>query len=288
MARQYFLELPEAQPQRTRFIARRQSYHGNTLGSLSVGNHPARQAPYSAMLSNNVSYVSPCYAYRDQRFGETDEAYIARLAQELDDEFQAVGSENVIAFVAETVSGSVGTPNLLGLTPTDNIQTLGSVPPVHGYFKAMRAVCDRHGALLILDEVMSGMGRTGTFHAWEQEGVVPDLQTIAKGLGAGYMPIGALLIGERIVNALVKGSGAFVHSQTYQGHPVACAAACEVQQIIRGDNLLENVRAMGSYLEKLLKSRLGDHKHVGNIRGRGLFWGVSLSSLLSASFKLCF
>jgi adenosylmethionine-8-amino-7-oxononanoate aminotransferase len=140
----------------------------------------------------------------------------------------------------------------------------------------MREVCDRYGALFILDEVMAGMGRTGTLHAWEQEDVVPDLQTIAKGLGAGYIPIGALLIGEKIVNVLGQGTGAFVHSQTYQGHPVACAAAYEVQDIIKHDNLLENVRNMGAYLETLLESHLGGHKHVGNIRGRGLFWGVRL------------
>jgi adenosylmethionine-8-amino-7-oxononanoate aminotransferase len=280
MARQYFLELPQAQPQRTNFIARRQSYHGNTLGSLSLGNHPARKAPYSAMLSTNVSYVSPCYAYRNQRVGESDEDYVGRLAQELESEFQAVGCDTVCAFVAETVSGSVGISSLLFLSLAHTLQTLGSVPPVPGYFKAVREVCDRHGALLILDEVMSGMGRTGTLHAWEQDDVIPDLQTIAKGLGAGYMPIGALLIGEKIVHTLGNGSGAFIHSQTYQGHPVACAAALQVYEIIQSDNLLTNVRTMGAYLQTLLESHLGGHKHVGNIRGRGLFWGVS-SGLLS-------
>ncbi|KAE8350843.1 pyridoxal phosphate-dependent transferase [Aspergillus coremiiformis] len=258
MARQYFLELPTPEPSRSRFIARRQSYHGNTLGSLSLGGHVARRAPYTPILTTNVSHVSPCYPYRDKTAGETDEAYVARLAQELEDEFQAVGPNNVCAFVAETVSGT----------------TLGCVPAVSGYFKAMKEVCDRHGALLILDEVMSGMGRCGTLHAWEQEGVVPDLQTVAKGLGGGYTPIGALLVNKRVVEALNKGTGSFVHSQTYQGHPVACAAAWEVQQIIRDDNLLENVRNLGDYLGNRLKERLGDHDHVGDIRGRGFFWGI--------------
>lgn len=141
----------------------------------------------------------------------------------------------------------------------------------------MKDVCDKHGALLILDGVMSGMGRTGTLHAWEQEGIVPDLQTIAKGLGAGYSPIGALLVNRRVVDTLLEGTGAFAHSQTYQGHPVACAAACKVQEIIQSDGLLANVRTMGEYLGQLLKDRLSAHPNVGDIRGRGLFWAVSIS-----------
>ena len=181
-----------------------------------------------------------------------------RLAQELDDEFQKLGPQTVCAFIAETMSGT----------------SLGFVPPVPGYLKAMKEVCNHHGALFILDEVMVGMGRTGTLHAWQQEDVVPDLQTVAKGLGAGYIPIGALLVGHKVAQTLFKGTGAFVHSQTYQGHPVACAAAYEVQKIIQEEKLLENTCKMGEYLGKLLKERLGTHKHVGDIRGRGLAWGV--------------
>ncbi|KAL3489226.1 pyridoxal phosphate-dependent transferase [Aspergillus germanicus] len=258
MARQYFTELPEPQWQRTRFIARKQSYHGNTLGSLGTGGHKVRRAIYEPILATNVSHVSPCYPYRDMKDGETEEDYVARLAEELEAEFQRVGPENVCAFVAETMSGT----------------TLGCVPAVPGYFTAIKAVCDRHGALLILDEVMSGMGRTGTLHAWEQEGVVPDLQTVAKGLGAGYAPIGALLVGSRVVDALTQGTGSFLHSQTYQGHPVACAAAVAVQRVIRDDNLLQNVVVQGKYLGELLKERLGGHRNIGDIRGRGLFWAL--------------
>lgn len=154
------------------------------------------------------------------------------------------------------------------------MQSLGCVPALPGYFQAMKAVCERYGALLILDEVMSGMGRCGTLHAWEQEDVVPDLQTIAKGLGGGYAPVAGILIGDRIVQALDKGTGAFRHVQTYQGHPIACAAALAVQRVIQEENLLENVWKMGAYLEKNLKERLGGHPHVGDIRGKGLFWGV--------------
>ncbi|KAK5267126.1 hypothetical protein LTR99_005913 [Exophiala xenobiotica] len=269
LARQYFTELrPRPQLQRTKFIARRQSYHGNTLGSLSVGYHAGRRAIYEPILATNVAHVSPCYPYRDMKPGESNDEYVARLAQELDDTFQSLGPDTVCAFIAETVAGL----------------TLGCVPPVPGYLQAMKDVCDRHGALFILDEVMSGMGRTGTLHAWSQEsesvpsgsgvGLIPDLQTVAKGLGAGYAPIGALLVNKRVVDVLSHGTGAFTHSQTYQGHPVACAAANAVQQIIREENLLENVRVMGAKLGESLRERLGGHKNVGDIRGRGLLWGL--------------
>ncbi|KAL4783720.1 pyridoxal phosphate-dependent transferase [Aspergillus varians] len=258
MARQYFTELPEPQFQRTRFIARRQSYHGNTLGSLAAGGHKGRRAIFEPILATNTSHISPCYPYRDMEEGESPEEYVSRLATELENEFQRVGPDTVCAFIAETMSGT----------------TLGCVPAIPGYFKAMKEVCDRHGALLVLDEVMSGMGRTGTLHAWEQEDVVPDLQTIAKGLGAGFAPIGALLVGSRVADALTQGTGSFTHSQTYQGHPVACATACAVQRIIKDDNLLENVREQGDYLGQLLKDRLSGHKNIGDIRGRGLFWAL--------------
>jgi adenosylmethionine-8-amino-7-oxononanoate aminotransferase len=256
LARQYFVEI--GQPQRTRFIARRQSYHGTTLGALAAGGNMMRRALYEPILGQAFSLVSPCFAYRFKRDDETDAQYLDRLADELEAEFQRLGPENVIAFLAEPVVGA----------------TTGCVAALPGYFKRVREICDRHGALLILDEVMCGMGRTGTMHAWEQEGVTPDIQVIAKGLGSGYQPIGGLLISGRIVQALHHGSGGFMHGQTYQAHPVACAAALEVQRIIREDNLLENVRAMGARLETALTERFGNHRHVGDIRGRGLFWAI--------------
>jgi len=256
MARQYFLEI--GQPERTKFIARRQSYHGNTLGALAAGGNAMRRAPYQPILSDAFSHVSPCYAYRDRRDEESDDQYVARLAGELEAEFQRLGPNKVIAFIAETVVGA----------------TLGCVTALPGYFQAMRAVCDRHGALLILDEVMSGVGRCGTLHAWEQEGVTPDIQIIAKGLGGGYQPIGGILVSGRVIAGLSAGSGAFMHGHTYQAHPVACAAAVAVQQVIHEENLLENVRAMGRVLEDRLVERFGNHRNIGDIRGRGLFWAV--------------
>ena len=264
MSRQYFMELPNPEPQRIHFIARDRSYHGNTIGSLSLSGHKARRTIYEPVLATNFSHVSPCYPYRGMKDGETDEQYVARLAQELEDEFQRVGPNTVCAFVAETVAGL----------------TLGGVVPVPGYLKAMKAVCDRHGALFILDEVLAEMGRTGTLHAWEQEDVVPDLQTVAKGLGAGYEAIGALLVGKKVVDVLSKGTKAFVHFQTYHGHPLSCAAAYEVQQVIKEEGLVANCRDVGEYLGTLLKNRLGAHKNVGDIRGRGLIWGVSSDKTL--------
>ena len=256
LARQYCLEV--GQPRRTRFIARRQSYHGNTLGALSASGNAMRRAPYAPLLSPAFSHVSPCYAYRDRGDAETDAQYVARLVAELEAEFQRLGPDTVIGFIAEPVVGA----------------TLGCATALPGYFEGVRAVCDRHGALLILDEVMSGMGRTGTLHAWEQEGVTPDIQVVAKGLGAGYQPIGGILVHGRVIEGLAAGSGAFMHGHTYQAHPVACAAAVAVQQVIADDGLLDNVRAMGALLEQRLVERFGNHRHVGDIRGRGLFWAV--------------
>ncbi|MDB5372317.1 MAG: hypothetical protein JWP04_959 [Belnapia sp.] len=256
LARQYFLEI--GQPQRVRFIARRQSYHGNTLGALSAGGNAMRRAPYAPLLSPAFSHVSPCYAYRDRAGEETEEQYVARLADELEAEFQRLGPDTVIGFMAETVVGA----------------TLGCVTALPGYFPAMRAVCDRHGALLILDEVMSGMGRCGTLHTWEQEGVSPDIQIVAKGLGGGYQPIGGILVHGRVIEGLNSGSGAFMHGHTYQAHPVACAAAVAVQQVIQGEKLLDNVQAQGALLEQRLVERFGNHRNIGDIRGRGLFWAV--------------
>ena len=257
LARQYFVEIGE--PERSLFIARRQSYHGNTLGALAVGGNEPRRRLYAPLLID-VQHVSPCYAYRDQGADETPEAYGARLATELEAAIEACGPKRVIAFVAETVGGAT--------------QGATTAPP--GYFRAVREICDRHGVLLILDEVMCGMGRTGTLHASEQEGIIPDLMTIAKGLGGGFQPIGAVLAHEAVVSALSRGSGFFQHGHTYLGHPVACAAALAVQQVIERDGLLMNVRLKGRLFKRMMQERFEHHPHVGDIRGRGLFWAIEL------------
>jgi adenosylmethionine-8-amino-7-oxononanoate aminotransferase len=257
LARQHFVEV--GQPERTLFIGRRQSYHGNTLGALAVGGNEWRRKQFAPLLVD-VLRVAPCYAYRDQRAGETEAQYTQRLLDELEATIQKAGAEHVIAFCAETVVGA----------------TAGAVPPTAGYFKGVREICDRHGILFIADEVMCGMGRTGTLHAVEQEGVVPDLMIIAKGLGGGYQPIGAVLAHERVIAPLRDGSGLFQHGHTYLGHPTACAAALAVQRVIERDGLLANVRSRGAQLMAALRERLGGHANVGDLRGRGLFVGVEL------------
>lgn len=258
LARQYFIERGE--PQRQHFIARRQSYHGNTLGALAAGGNAWRRAPYAPLLSAAFSHVTPAFAYHEKHDGESDAQFVARLAAELEAEFQRLGPNSVAAFLAEPVVGA----------------TAGAVTAPDGYFRAVREICDRHGALLILDEVMCGMGRTGTTHAWEQEGVAPDIQAIAKGLGGGYQPIGAMLASGRIIDTIRAGSGAFQHGHTYLAHPLACAAALAVQDVIREDGLLDRVKERGRQLEQRLTERFGNHRHVGDIRGRGLFWAIEL------------
>ncbi|SEM55593.1 aspartate aminotransferase family protein [Bradyrhizobium sp. OK095] len=258
LARQYFIERGE--PQRQHFIARRQSYHGNTLGALAAGGNAWRRAPYAPLLSAAFSHVTPAFAYHEKHEGESDAQFVARLAAELEAEFQRLGPDTVAAFLAEPVVGA----------------TAGAVTAPDGYFKAMREICDRHGALLILDEVMCGMGRTGTTHAWEQEGVAPDIQAIAKGLGGGYQPIGAMLASGKIIDTIRSGSGVFQHGHTYLAHPLACAAALAVQDVIREDKLLDRVKERGKQLEERLTERFGNHRHVGDIRGRGLFWAIEL------------
>lgn len=257
LARQYFLEIGE--PQRCHVIARRQSYHGNTLGALAVGGNAARRKPFEPLLIG-ASHVSACYPYRGQQTDESDESYGERLAAELESEIVRVGSGRVMAFVAETIAGA----------------TLGAVPPVGGYFRRVREVCDRHGVLLILDEVMCGMGRCGTLWAFEPEGVVPDLVTVAKGLGAGYQPIGAVIVAQRVYDAVVGGSGSFQHGHTYVGHAAACAGALAVQRRLHEDGLLAQVSPLGALLEAKLRAAFGAHPHVGDIRGRGLLWALEI------------
>ena len=257
LARQYYLEIGE--PERRRFVARRQSYHGNTLGALAVGGNRWRRAQFEPILIG-VDHLTPCYPYRERGELENDDALVTRLVLELEEHLRAVGPETVLAFVAEPVVGA----------------TLGAVPALPGYFRRIKEVLDRHGILLILDEVMCGMGRTGRLFACEDDDVAPDLIAIAKGLGAGYQPIGATLVHAKIVDAIERGSGFFQHGHTYMGHPTACAAALAVQRTIEEDGLLERVRTLGDALDGRLRAAFAEHPFVGDIRGRGLFRGLEL------------
>ncbi|XGI82332.1 aspartate aminotransferase family protein [Enterobacter hormaechei] len=257
LARQYFVEI--GQPSRTKFIARKQSYHGNTLGALAVGGNEWRRRQFAPLLID-VIRVSACNEYRDRHADETQQQYTTRLLNELEQAIIEAGPDTIIGFCAETVVGA----------------TTGATPPTPGYLKGVRNLCDKYGILYIADEVMCGMGRTGTLHAFEQDDVVPDLVTIAKGLGGGYQPIGAVLASEKIVSALQAGSGLFQHGHTYICHATAASAALAVQQVIARDNLLQAVRQQGAYLHSALREVLGELPHVGDTRGRGLFAGVEL------------
>jgi adenosylmethionine-8-amino-7-oxononanoate aminotransferase len=257
LARQYFTEI--GQPQRRHVIARRQSYHGNTLGVLAVGGNMWRRQQFAPLLMEST-HISPCYEYRGREVGESAFDYGQRVANELEAEILRLGPNTVMAFVAEPVVGA----------------TAGAVPPVEGYFKRVREICDQYGVLLILDEVMCGMGRTGTLFACEQEGISPDITAVAKGLGAGYQPIGAMLCSAQIYAAIENGSGFFQHGHTYLGHPVAAAASLAVLRRLTMDRALDRVAPMGDRLQAALVDRFGEHPRIGDIRGRGLFRGLEL------------
>ncbi len=257
LARQYHVENGELQ--RQHLIARRQSYHGNTLGALAVGGNQWRRAQFEPILIN-ASHIAPCYEYVDRRNDETAFEYGQRIAQELEDEILRLGEDKVISFLAEPVVGA----------------TLGAVPPVEGYFKRIREICDKYGVLLILDEVMCGMGRTGHLFACEADDIAPDILCIAKGLGAGYQPIGAMLCTKNIYETIGAGSGFFQHGHTYVGHPVACAAGVAVLNAIIGRGLINDVRARSDQLFAALQAKFGQHPHIGDIRGRGLFIGLEI------------
>jgi adenosylmethionine-8-amino-7-oxononanoate aminotransferase len=257
LARQYFVE--KGEPQRSVFIARRQSYHGNTLGALALGGNEFRRRHFAPLLMD-VERVAPCYEYRGRAERQTVGDYTAQLLAELEQKILATGPERVIGFCAEPVTGATG----------------GAIPPTPGYFKGVRALCDKYGMLFIADEVMCGMGRTGTLYAIEQENVVPDLVALGKGLSAGYQPIGAVLARDHVIERIRDGSGVFQHGHTYSGHPVAAAAALAVQRVIQRDCLLGAVTVRGAAFKRMLHDAFGQHPHVGDIRGRGLFWGLEL------------
>lgn len=257
LARQYFVEID--QPQRRHVIARKQSYHGNTLGALATGGNEWRRAPFAPLMVE-TTHISPCFEYRGKRTEETTDAYGLRVANELEAEILRLGADTVFAFVAEPVVGA----------------TAGAVPAVQGYFKRIREICDQYGVLLILDEVMCGMGRTGKLFASEHDNISPDIVAVAKGLGAGYQPIGAMLCSGKIYDAIENGSGFFQHGHTYVGHPTACAAALAVLIKLTDGGLVDQSAIMGDKLQDALQQAFGQHPNIGDIRGRGLFRGIEI------------
>ena len=257
LARQYAIE--SGKPSKHRLIARRQSYHGNTLGALAAGGNAWRREPFAPLLADN-SHIAPCFEYRDRGDDETAETYGLRVANELEAEIERLGADNVMAFIAEPVVGA----------------TLGAVAAVPGYYKRIREICDANDVLLILDEVMCGMGRTGSLFACEQDGIAPDIVTIAKGLGAGYQPIGAMMCTSKVYEAIEQGSGFFQHGHTYIGHPIACAAGLAVVSALLNRGLVARCGVQGEKLQTALVERFGQHPNIGDIRGRGLFRGLEL------------
>ena len=257
LARQYHLERGE--PKRSNIIARAPSYHGNTLGALATGGHAGRREPFQPLLMN-VSHIDAAYEYRMRREGEAGADFALRMANLLEEEIQRLGAETVMAFVAEPVVGA----------------SLGTQPAPMGYFKRIREICDTYGILFIADEVMCGMGRTGSLFALQQEGIAADITTLAKGLGAGYQPIAAVMAAENVIRTIKDGSGTLWNGHTYMSHAIATAGALAVQQVIEEENLLSNVRMRGEQLREGLQTRLGQNPHVGDIRGRGLFWTAEL------------
>jgi len=260
LARQYFLETE--QPQRHHIISRKQSYHGNTLGALAAGGNQWRRSQFQPLLANAMHHIDACHYWRFAQNNESTFDYGQRMANQLEEKIQELGETSVCAFLAEPVVGA----------------TLGAVPAVEGYFNRIREICDQYGVLLLLDEVMCGMGRTGSWFASEQEAINPDIVCIAKGLGAGYQPIGAMLCSSEIYRAIATGTGFFQHGHTYLGHPVACATALAVLEEIQTQSLVERVADKGPQLMSLLNEHLAKHANVGNIRGRGFFAGVELVS----------
>ncbi|MDA0764358.1 MAG: aspartate aminotransferase family protein [Proteobacteria bacterium] len=257
LARQYFVEIGE--PERHQIISRKQSYHGNTLGALAAGGNITRRT-YFEKIMLETSSISPCYPYRNKNNNETETEYGLRVANELEDEIRTLGAKNVMAFIAETVVGA----------------TAGAVTAVPGYFKRIREICDKYGILLILDEVMCGMGRTGSLFACDEEKIIPDIITIAKGLGAGYQPIGAMMCQDYIYDAISNGSGFFQHGHTYLGHPIACAASLAVLTKLIDEDMCKQVKEKGNILQRTLQRVIGQNQFVGDIRGRGLFRGIEI------------
>lgn len=257
LARQYWLS--QGHDNKHLVISRRQSYHGNTLGALSASGDPARRKAYAPML-HDWPKIDPCYEYRHRQVHESGREFGNRVARTLEDAILSAGEENVSAFIAEPIVGA----------------TLGAVPAVEAYFQTIQEICKRHNVLLIMDEVMTGCGRSGSYFAFEQETITPDIVTLAKGLGGGYQPIGAVITKGFIHQGIVDAFGAFAHGHSYVGHATVAAAALAVMQVLEDERLLKNVNYVGGLLKNRLQEKFAEHPHVGEVRGRGLMLGIEL------------
>ena len=246
------------EPERTHFIARRLSWHGATLGVLGVSHHLNRRRFYEGVLAP-ASHVSAPQLYRAPD-GIAPDDLAGYYADELEQTIQRVGPKQVAAFIFEPVGGTTG----------------GVLPPPSGYARALREVCDRHGVLMIADEIFCGVGRAGTWRALEPEGVYPDLMTIAKGMSGGYMPLSGCVVSRDLRDTIGGSHGNVEIARTYSGHTAACSAGLAVLSIIERDGLIDKVARDGVYLKERLDATLGQHDSVGDIRGIGFMWGVEL------------
>lgn len=262
LARQYFLEI--GQPSRRLYIARQRSYHGNTVGTLSLGTDAVRRAAYEAMLMP-VEHIVPCYEYRHRRADETAEAYGLRAAEDLETTIQRLGAENVAAFICEPVVGA----------------TLGCVPPTPGYLRRIREICDRHGILLIYDEVITGFGRLGTNFGADYFGVQPDMINFAKCVTNGVIPMGGVICRQGIYDALMNQDAPlhaieFLHGYTYSGHPVACAAAIATLNLYAQEDLFARAGVQGKKLGDAMHAACRGLPGVVSVRALGLAAAVEL------------
>ncbi len=249
----------KGQGTKKKIISRMHSYHGNTLGTLSAsGNLPRRRVMDNVLI--DWPRIPPCYAYRYRQDNESLDYYALRAANTLEAIIQTEGADTIAAFIVEPVVGA----------------SLGVVSSEPGYFKRIREICDTHHILLIADEIMCGSGRTGTYFAHEQDGFLPDIVTIAKGIAGGYQPLAATLARAKIHQTFIETGKGFDHGHTYVGHASACAAGLAVINTIDDEDLLQNVNAMGALLQEKLVSAFADHPHIGDIRGRGLFRGIEI------------
>ncbi len=244
---------------RRRFIARERSWHGNTLGALSVSGFVERQAAFEGALMPVVR-LSPANEYRPIGDAVTPEEAGAAAARELEEAILSAGPETIAAFIFEPVVGAAG----------------GCVPAPPGYARAVRAICDRHGVVMIADEVMCGAGRCGTWRALERDGVEPDVMSVAKGLAGGYLPLGAAVYGAKVNQAIMAAHGGPMTGHTFTGHTAACAAGVAVQKIVAREKLVERVAGNEAGLKAMIAEALAGVEAVGDIRGRGHFIGTEL------------
>lgn len=254
LAIQYFVA--EGQPERSKFVSLRPSYHGSTLGALGLTGYEPLEAPYRSITIGSVKVPSPdLYRYREASVEE----HITAVLEQTESAMLAAGPDTIAAIAVEPVGGA----------------STGGRMLTRSYMEGVRALCDRYGCLLIMDEVLCGMGRTGAWFAYQHYGVTPDILALAKGLGSGYYPIAAMMARQELVDSVGR-RGGFMHGHTYAGNPLACATGQAVIEVMKSENLVSNAAEQGVYLRQQLEKLASKYPSIGNVRGIGLLQGVEL------------